>query len=182
MLRELAQRATGALYSSLDADSEGHEGRFYVWDRDAVRAALDAAASGACSRRASGSIGAPNFEGQWHLAVRAEPGRRSPSGSSCPSSRCARRSRSAQRKLFELRAARVRPALDDKVLTSWNALAIGGLAIAARCLGRDDYAAAATAALRLPAPRALARRAAAAPSARAGRRAACRPIWTTTRS
>jgi uncharacterized protein YyaL (SSP411 family) len=145
MLRELRSSAGGALYSSLDADSEGHEGKFYVWQRDEVRAALKPSEWNIYAAR-FGLDGPANFEGHWHLTVRAS------------------RESLAQRfqvtadeidavlengrdKLLQLRAARVRPGLDDKVLASWNALAIAALAGAARHLDRSDYAQAATAAL-----------------------------------
>ncbi|MGH8144444.1 MAG: thioredoxin domain-containing protein [Steroidobacteraceae bacterium] len=145
LLRELAS-PEGALYSSLDADSDGHEGRFYVWQRDAVQRALPAHQWSVFAAR-FGLDGAPNFEGQWHLAVHASL------------EAIAERTQlaidevrtaldGAQQRLFELRAARVRPGLDDKILTGWNALAIAALALAARWLGLPECAAAATAALR----------------------------------
>ena len=74
LLRELRSgadaRGEGALYSSLDADSEGHEGRFYVWDREAVRQALTPQEYAVFAPR-FGLDGAANFEHQWHLCVRS---------------------------------------------------------------------------------------------------------------
>jgi len=142
--RELAS-PQGALYSSLDADSEGHEGRFYVWQSEAVRAALPAQQWSVLAAR-FGLGGAPNFEGQWHLAVQASAAAIA-SQQHLSLEEVTTALGEAQRRLFALRAARVRPALDDKVLTSWNALAIGALASAARCLGLPECAATATAAL-----------------------------------
>jgi uncharacterized protein YyaL (SSP411 family) len=145
ILREIHD-GDGALYSSLDADSEGHEGRFYVWQRESVRQALTPQEYAVFAPR-FGLDGAANFEGEWHLCVR----------SSLDSIAAAQQLSvdevraallSAESKLMRLRDLRVRPGLDDKVLASWNALAIAGLATAARCLGRDDYADAADAALR----------------------------------
>jgi uncharacterized protein YyaL (SSP411 family) len=141
MLREMRSQQ-GALYSSLDADSEGHEGKFYVWQKDEVRQALTAREWDLFSAR-FGLDGAANFEGQWHLTVRAtreslaERHRLSVAELDAILQR-------AQTKLLQLRGARVRPGLDDKVLVSWNALAITGLAISARLLNRRDYADAAT--------------------------------------
>ncbi|MGA2862069.1 MAG: thioredoxin domain-containing protein [Steroidobacteraceae bacterium] len=136
----------GALYSSLDADSEGHEGRFYVWQRETVQQALSPSEWGLFATR-FGLDGPANFEGQWHLCVRSSiESIAETQHLSIDELRAALHS--AQTKLLQLRALRIRPGLDDKVLSSWNALAIAGLATAARCLGRDDYAAAATAALR----------------------------------
>jgi hypothetical protein len=146
MLREIGDAGDGALYSSLDADSEGDEGRFYVWQREMVQQALSASEWAVIAPR-FGLDGHANFEGQWHLCVH----------SSIDSIAAARQLTvdevratlaSAQSKLLRVRAMRIRPGLDDKVLASWNALAIAGLATAARCLDRADYAAAATAALR----------------------------------
>jgi uncharacterized protein len=144
LLRELRDTG-GALYSSLDADSEGHEGRFYVWQREAVQQALTAQEYAVFAPH-FGLDGPANFEGSWHLCVR----------SSLDAIAAERQLSvdavrellsSAQGKLLRLREQRVRPGLDDKVLASWNALAIAGLATAARCLARDDYADAASAAL-----------------------------------
>jgi hypothetical protein len=144
MLRELATPA-GALYSSLDADSEGHEGRYYVWQAEALRAALPANEWPAFAAR-YGLQEAPNFEGQWHLAVRASV-EAIAEREQRPVDQVRAALAAAERRALQLRAARVRPGLDDKILTSWNALAIGALATAARCLQRKDLAAAATTAL-----------------------------------
>jgi uncharacterized protein YyaL (SSP411 family) len=127
----------GAFYSSLDADSEGHEGKFYVWEPEEVRRALDADEYAAFAPR-YGLDREPNFEGRhWHLHA-FQP---LDEGSEA-------RIESARRKLLEARAARVRPARDDKILTSWNALMIRGLAMGARHLAIPDLEAAATRALR----------------------------------
>jgi uncharacterized protein YyaL (SSP411 family) len=136
----------GALYSSLDADSEGHEGRFYVWQRESVQQALSGPEWSVFAAR-FGLDGAANFEGQWHLCVRSSLEVIAATQQlSIDAVRAALES--ARTKLLRQRALRVRPGLDDKVLCSWNALAIAGLATAARSLGRDEYAAAATEALR----------------------------------
>jgi uncharacterized protein YyaL (SSP411 family) len=145
MLRELRATQGGALYSSLDADSEGHEGKFYVWQQAEVQAALKPAEWNLYAAR-FGLDGPPNFEGHWHLTVRA--------------SRKVLAERfhvtadevdavleNARDALLAIRATRVRPGLDEKVLASWNALAISALATAARHLDRSDYEQAATAAL-----------------------------------
>ena len=144
LLRELRD-AGGALYSSLDADSEGHEGRFYVWQRETVQQALTAPEYAVFAPH-FGLDGPANFEGSWHLCVRS--GLDAIAVAQQLSVDAVRELlSSAQVKLMQLRDSRVRPGLDDKVLASWNALAIAGLATAARCLARDDYADAASAAL-----------------------------------
>jgi uncharacterized protein len=149
LLRELRAGADdqcdGALYSSLDADSEGHEGRFYVWDRETVQQALTPQEYAVFAPR-FGLDGAANFEHQWHLCVRSSlEAIAALQQLSVDEVRALLHG--AQLKLMRLRDLRVRPGLDDKVLASWNALAIAGLATAARCLGRDHYADAAGAAL-----------------------------------
>src|SRR3984885_14980771 len=145
LLRELRD-AGGALYSSLDADSGGHEGRFYVWQSDTVQQALTPQEYALFAPR-FGLDGPANFEGAWHLCVRSSLD--AIAGTQQLSVDAVRAAiDSAQIKLLQLRDLRVRPGLDDKILASWNALAIAGLATAARCLGREDYADAADAALR----------------------------------
>jgi uncharacterized protein YyaL (SSP411 family) len=145
MLRELRAREGGALFSSLDADSEGHEGKFYVWGQDEVRTALKPVEWPLFCER-FGLDAAPNFEGQWHLTVRvSRESLAERHGLSIEQIDATLES--ARARLMHQRDARVRPALDDKVLASWNALAIDALASAARLLDRPDYADAATAAL-----------------------------------
>ncbi|HTP39445.1 MAG TPA: thioredoxin domain-containing protein [Steroidobacteraceae bacterium] len=139
MLSEM-RAPEGGFYSSLDADSEGHEGKYYVWTREEVRGALTQQEYALFAPR-FGLDRAPNFEGQWHLVRQAEE----PAGDDAADAAVLA---SARQKLLALRARRVRPGCDDKRLTSWNALAIRGLAISARCLGRTEHAQAATAALR----------------------------------
>jgi uncharacterized protein len=144
VLREM-HSPEGGYYSSLDADSEGHEGKFYVWERDEVRAALTADEFAVFAPRFALDKPA-NFEGHWHLHVSAtteeiarQAGRTAEEVETLLGAACV--------KLLGIRAQRVRPARDDKVLTSWNALMIRGMAAAARALARDDLAACATRAL-----------------------------------
>ena len=140
----------GGFFSSLDADSEGEEGRFYVWSADEVRAVLSAGEHALVAPH-YGLDRAPNFEGRaWNLRV-ATP-LRDVAGRLGLSLRDAQaRLRLANAALLEARGLRVRPGRDDKILTSWNALAIAGLARAARALAEPRYtelAVAATDALR----------------------------------
>jgi uncharacterized protein YyaL (SSP411 family) len=144
VLREM-QSAAGGYHSSLDADSEGHEGRFYAWDRDAVRAALTSEEFAVFAPR-FGLDREANFEGRWHLRVTATTEEIAGQTGRTPQQVEVLIER-AGAKLLEIRAHRVRPARDDKVLTSWNALMIRGMAVAARALARDELAASATRAL-----------------------------------
>ena len=133
IMREM-QSSEGGYYSSLDADSEHEEGKFYVWDRDAVKALL----TGEEYREVAAHYGLdqpPNFENRhWHLRV-ALPFQNEDL------------LRQAKRKLFSEREKRIRPGRDEKVLVSWNALAIRGMARAARVFGRTDWIASARRAL-----------------------------------
>ncbi|MGH8306484.1 MAG: thioredoxin domain-containing protein, partial [Steroidobacteraceae bacterium] len=143
-LREM-QSPQGGFYSSLDADSEGHEGKFYVWDREEVRRALSSEELAVFAPR-FGLDEPPGFEGRWHLHVTASREEIATSLKRTPGEVAALLA-TARVKLLAIRAQRVRPARDEKILTSWNALMIRGLAIAARTLARDELAESAARAL-----------------------------------
>jgi uncharacterized protein YyaL (SSP411 family) len=126
----------GGFYSSLDADSEGHEGTFYIWSREQLERSLGENAPLALAYW--GASDAPNFEGKYILHVPHEP------------TVVAARAgvdrtvlddavRAARAVLFARRAARVRPGRDEKVLAAWNGLMLRGITEAARAFGRDDY-------------------------------------------
>jgi uncharacterized protein YyaL (SSP411 family) len=132
----------GAFYSSLDADSEGHEGKFYVWTPAEVQALLSPQEYPAFSRRFGLDRGA-NFEGGWHLHAYESIGAIAAGLVDSPEA-VSNLIDSARDKLLKARSLRVWPARDEKVLTSWNALMIKGLAIAARVLHRADLAEAAS--------------------------------------
>jgi len=144
VLREM-QSPQGGYYSSLDADSEGHEGKFYVWDREEVRAALTPEEFAVFAPR-FGLDRPANFEGHWHLYVATSMEEIARQVNRTPAEVAALMA-TARAKLLSVRATRVRPARDDKILTSWNALMIRGMAIAARALAREELAASATRAL-----------------------------------
>jgi len=135
----------GGFFSSLDADSAGHEGEFYVWTRAEVQALLTPPEHAAFSRR-FGLDRDANFEGQWHLHIR-ESIDAVAAASSESAQAVAALLDSARAKLLRAREQRVWPARDEKILTAWNALMIKGLAVAARVLRRPDLADAATAAV-----------------------------------
>ncbi|MDE2050701.1 MAG: thioredoxin domain-containing protein [Gammaproteobacteria bacterium] len=137
-VRREMQSPEGGYYSSLDADSEGHEGKYYVWDRDQVRAALSAEEYEAFAPR-YGLDREPNFEGRWHLHVYRSMDDIA-SARELPRESVESALASAREKLLRIREHRVRPGRDDKILSSWNALMIRGMAVAARALGRDELA------------------------------------------
>jgi hypothetical protein len=145
LLREM-QDSAGGFHSSFDADSEGHEGRFYVWTRGQVAALLPPEDVALFSAR-YGLDRPANFEGAWHLLAAREIAALAPEGESGSTSGLAQRLATARDTLFAARSRRLAPARDDKILTSWNALAIHGLADAARALREPRFAGAATRAL-----------------------------------
>jgi uncharacterized protein len=141
-----AQSAEGGYYSSYDADSAGHEGQFYVWTQDEVRQALTAEEYSAFAPR-FGLDRAPNFEGRWWHLHGFQSVEEVAKGLGRGVEEVETLLEAARTRLLTLRSMRVWPGRDDKILTSWNALMIRGMAIAARTLDREDLAASATRAL-----------------------------------
>jgi uncharacterized protein len=131
LLRDL-RHPYGGFYSAEDADSEGVEGKFYVWRPDEIRAVCGADAEAAIGWYGVTDDG--NFEGAniLHRPVRGDLLR--------PAE--VERARAA---LYEAREQRVRPGLDDKVLTEWNGLMVATLAEAAAATGNDEWLGAAAA-------------------------------------
>ncbi len=144
-MREM-QSPEGGYYSSFDADSEGHEGKFYVWNKDEVRRALTDSEYGVFAPH-FGLDHEANFEGRWHLHV-FQPIDAIARDRQLTPVEAKALLESARRKLLTIRGARTWPGRDEKILTSWNALMIRGMAVAARALERPDLAVSATAALR----------------------------------
>jgi uncharacterized protein len=129
-LREM-RGPEGGFHSSLDADSEGVEGRFYVWTPDEIREALEAAGLGEAAEDLLSYYGVTaegNFEGRTILHIPGGPEARPPEGLE-----------RARRALYTRRSRRTWPAKDDKRLTSWNALMIAALADAGAGLPCDEY-------------------------------------------
>ncbi|MCG6870533.1 MAG: thioredoxin domain-containing protein, partial [Gammaproteobacteria bacterium] len=135
-IREM-QSPEGGYYSSFDADSEGEEGKYYVWDRDQVREIAGDLYPLFAQR--FGLDRAPNFEGHWHLHVHADLARLSGETGQSVEQVTADLD-SVRATMLTERERRVRPGRDDKILTSWNALMIRGMAIAARRLGNPGFA------------------------------------------
>ena len=134
--REL-QSESGGFYSSLDADSEGEEGKFYVWTPGEVQTLIPEERYPAFAFR-FGLDRPANFEGQWHLH-----GFRTMQETAAHTKQPAEELQSMfeqdLQRLFEARSARIRPGLDDKMLTSWNGLMIRGLILASRMLDEPDW-------------------------------------------
>jgi hypothetical protein len=114
----------GGFYSTQDADSEGEEGKFFVWTPEEIREVLGEEADEFVAAYGVTSHG--NFEGQNILEFVGDLDQRPALAD-------------ARRKLFEARERRVHPGRDDKVITAWNGLMLAAFAEAARSLDRDDY-------------------------------------------
>jgi len=128
---------SGAFYSSLDADSEGEEGRFYVWEPETIEGLLSAE-EWAVASRVWGLNGPANFEGRWHLHE-VVPLATAADALSIDATEATARLDRARERLLTAREARVHPHRDDKILGAWNALMITGLARAARALERPEW-------------------------------------------
>ena len=140
VLRDL-RHPDGGFYSAEDADSEGEEGKFYVWSLDEfIEVTTGAGLSEPQAMEIAawwGVTGAGNFEGHniLHIAglsleATGGPGRGAPPPEGLDRARAA---------LFDRREKRVRPGLDDKVLTGWNGMFLHTLTEAAATLGRLDW-------------------------------------------
>jgi uncharacterized protein YyaL (SSP411 family) len=131
LMREM-QSPEGGYYSTLDADSEGTEGKYYVWERSEIENELTPEEYAVFAPH-FGLDGAANFEGKYHLHI-----------FKTEQQICEKQSirtiefntliNNAKQKLFALRENRIRPGRDEKILSSWNALMIRGMAIAGRVL------------------------------------------------
>ena len=140
-IREL-RSPEGGFYSSFDADSEGHEGKFYVWSADEIDAVLGDNAP--LARAYWGVTEDGNFEGQNILSVSGD--RRAVAAKFGVSEDDVDDTIAyAAAVLYGARGKRVWPGRDDKILTSWNGLMVRGIAEAARAFGNDDYRATAIA-------------------------------------
>ncbi len=137
VLREM-QSQQGGYYSSLDADSEHEEGKFYVWQRDEVRALLSDDEY-ALIEPYYGLDRPANFEGHaWNLRV-STPLQNIAQQLNLSEQQAAGLLDSAHTKLFGARAQRIHPGRDEKILAAWNGLMIAGMARAARVFDRADW-------------------------------------------
>lgn len=139
------QAPQGGFYSSLDADSEGEEGKFYVWSKERVRSLLHDDIYALFAYH-FGFNRVANFEGHWHLHVHHDL-EAVAKKFNLTVAEAETRLDEARHILLQARAKRVPPFRDEKILTAWNALMIKGLATAGRIFGRADYLTAAERAL-----------------------------------
>ncbi len=127
----------GGFYSTQDADSEGEEGKFFLWTPDEISAALSPS-DGAIFMAYYDVSRRGNFEGENILHVQRDVQKVADDLSLSLAEVQAALAR-GRTTLFELREGRVKPARDEKILTSWNGLMLRSFAEAARFLGRTDY-------------------------------------------
>lgn len=127
----------GAFYSALDADSDGEEGKYYVWKKDEFDALL-----GDDSRLMRDYFNV-NAKGLWehgnHILLRDESDESFASKHELSVEELRKKVDSAREKLFKAREKRIRPGLDDKQLTSWNAIMLRGYVDAYRVFGKSEY-------------------------------------------
>jgi len=128
---------SGAFYAALDADSEGVEGKFYLWTPVEVEQIIGIEAYPVFAYQ-YGLDQAANFEGAWHLHSYYDTPQVLEKFN-LDEQEYATLKAGTRAQLLAVRATRIRPGLDNKVLTSWNALVIRGLATAARVFMRQDY-------------------------------------------
>jgi uncharacterized protein YyaL (SSP411 family) len=118
----------GGFYSALDADSEGEEGRYYVWTDKEIDAVLTDKEEAKLFKRAYGADGGPNFEKKYHILVLM-----------ATDDKLEERLAPLRQKLLAVRAKRERPFLDTKILTAWNGQMIAGAALAGQALGEKKH-------------------------------------------
>ena len=131
------QSPEGGYYSTLDADSEGEEGKFYVWTREQVDSLLDGDTAEVFKRH-YGLMDPPNFEGHWHLHVTEDTGSIA-DAFGWPVGKVNDALSLARNTLLTNRNERIAPGRDEKILVSWNGLMIRGMAVAGYRLQRQDF-------------------------------------------
>jgi len=136
VLRDMTSEE-GGFYSAEDADSEGEEGKFYVWTPEELEAALDPDEANLAARYWDVTERG-NFEGSNILHVARPPEAVADEFGLSPEELWASIAR-IRAKLFAMREERVRPGRDEKVLAAWNGLMLRSFALAARVTGREDY-------------------------------------------
>jgi uncharacterized protein YyaL (SSP411 family) len=115
----------GVFYAALDADSEGTEGRYYVWTPEELAAALPEPADLALAKKTFGLDSQPNFAGKFHVLALKQP----------PAEADVERFAAIRYALLSVRNKRPQPAVDTNVITGWNGLMIAGLARTGQALG-----------------------------------------------
>ncbi len=128
----------GGFYSSLDADSEGEEGKYYVWSPQELEESVGREEAGLVAA-IYGVTSAGNFEGGRSVLHLPKPVREMARDLRSDETDLRLRLAAARSRLLQARERRVRPGLDDKILTDWNGLMISALAVAGRLLDESRY-------------------------------------------
>jgi len=143
VLRDMTDQ-DGGFYSAEDADSEGEEGKFYLWSENELRAVLGSEADVVMS--ALGVVEGGNYaeeasgeKSNTNILYLEKPIGESAAALGIGEDELRERLGRARRLLFDVRETRIRPGLDDKILTDWNGLMIAALAKAGRAFERADY-------------------------------------------
>jgi len=136
VLRDMTSEE-GGFYSAEDADSEGEEGKFYVWTPEELEAVLEPDEANFAARYWD-VTGRGNFEGKNILHV-ARPPEAVADEFGLSTEELWNRMTGIRAKLFAVREERVRPGRDEKILAAWNGLMLRSFALAARITGREDY-------------------------------------------
>jgi uncharacterized protein YyaL (SSP411 family) len=135
---EDSDSSQGGFFSSLDADSEGQEGKYYIWTLQEIRQAIADSTDADLIIQAYGTTQEGNFEGS-NVLQRALSDQELSERFGIPIEQVSDRLADLHNQLLQARARRIRPGTDDKVLVSWNALALVAFSEAARYLDRGDY-------------------------------------------
>lgn len=134
--RELLSDENG-FYSSLDADSEGEEGKFYVWNKKELEQLI-----GNDFDLFSAYFNV-NETGHWengnYILLRTQTDEEFAQDHNLAVAELKQKTNHWKQKLLEIRSKRIRPGLDDKILTSWNAMTISGLVACYRAFEMNDY-------------------------------------------
>jgi len=136
VIREM-QSPDGGYYSSLDADSEGEEGKFYVWTPEQMQQILSEEEYAVCSRH-YGLDRVANFEGRWHLHI-YQPLDAVANALKINLVSASKLLQESKNKLYQSRSERIWPGRDEKILLSWNALMIKGMLLATVQSNTPEY-------------------------------------------
>jgi len=136
--REMTHKS-GGFYSSLDADSEGEEGKFYVWTKEEIDAVLEDEKAIKIFNDYYEVTKRGNWEEHKNILYRRKSDEDIAKKHDLTLAELQSSIDGAKTKLFKARSKRIRPGLDDKILTSWNALMLMGYVDAYKALGRQEY-------------------------------------------
>jgi hypothetical protein len=132
----------GGFYSALDADSEGEEGKFYVWQKEEIQEILQDQADLIMEYYSIKDEG--NWEHRNNILFRSIPDDKFLAKHNIPAEQWTNKLRAIKDKLLLYRDKRIRPGLDDKIITSWNAMMVIGLTDAFKATGNRSFLKAAT--------------------------------------